>query len=92
MADRLTAIQGQILNRDKASVEALLGKPLKIGYWTTNEPPPRADAAEIAAYKAGTLDQIWIYASGRVHFNLAGSAAKVDETRPWDLPPNENIV
>jgi hypothetical protein len=92
VAEKLTRIQGQLLHKDKATVRALLGKPTKIGYWSTTTPPQGANAATLAAFEAATLDEIWIYAGGRVHFTLAGTAAKVDDKTDWDLPPNQNIV
>lgn len=92
MADRLTEQQTRILARSKAEVERLLGKPLKIGYWTTPAPPRGADRAAIAKFKANTLDEIWVYATGRVHFSLAGEARKVDNKTRLDLPRSENFV
>lgn len=92
MAERLTDLQAQIVTKNKAAVEALLGKPVKVGYWTTPAPPQGADAAALAAFNANTLDEIWIYVSGRVHFNLAGSALKVDDKTSLDLPPEQNLV
>jgi hypothetical protein len=87
MAEPLTDMQSQILDKDKMAVEALLGKPLKKGYWKTMVPPPDADAAAVAAFKAGVLDEIWIYENGRVHFTLAGKAKRVDDKVRLDLPP-----
>ncbi|MCX5328151.1 hypothetical protein [Streptomyces sp. NBC_00140] len=92
MADKLTDLQAQIVTQNKAAVEALLGKPLKIGYWKTPAPPQGADTAAIASFRATTLDEIWIYTSGRVHFSLDDTAVKVDDTTSRDLPPPENIV
>jgi hypothetical protein len=92
VADSLTRIRAQLLRKDKATVRTLLGKPAKIGYWTTTKPPQGADAATLAAFEAATLDEIWIYAGGRVHFTLAGSAARVDDKTDRDLPPNLNIA
>jgi len=88
VADRLTRIQAQLLQKDKATVRALLGKPAKVGYWTTTKPPQGADAGTLAAFRAATLDEIWIYAGGRVHFTLAGRAVRVDDKTDRDLPPN----
>ena len=92
MADRLTELQAQILTRNKAGVEALLGKPLKKGYWTTSAPPDRGNAAAVAAHQATTLDEIWIYTSGRVHFSLEGKARKVDDKTDRDLPPEQMLT
>jgi hypothetical protein len=92
VAGGLIKMQAQILRKDKAAVRALLGRPVKIGYWTTTTPPQGASAVALAAFSANTLDEIWIYASGRVHFSLAGSAVKVDDKIDPDLPRNENIV
>lgn len=92
MAERLSGIRAQLLRKDKAAVRGMLGKPAKIGYWTTTNPPQGADAAAVAAFEAATLDEIWIYAGGRVHFTLAGSAARVDDKTGRDLPPNPNIA
>ncbi len=92
MAERLTDIQAQIVTKNKAAVEALLGKPLKKSYWTTSKPPDGANAAAVDAFEASALDEIWIYVSGRVHFSIAGSALKVDDKTDRDLPPESNIV
>ena len=90
MATRLTDLETQILTKNKAEVEALLGKPVKIGYWTTPASPQGASAAETATFEA-RLDEIWIYFSGRVHFSIAGSAVKVDNRTNLDLPPEQNF-
>jgi hypothetical protein len=92
VAERLSRIRGQLLRKDKATVRATLGKPTKIGYWTTTKPPQGADAATLAAFEAATLDEIWIYTGGRVHFTLAGSATRVDDKTDRDLPPDPNIA
>jgi hypothetical protein len=92
MTETLTDMQAQILNKDKPAVNALLGDPLKVGHWTTAMPPEGANAAVLAAFQANSLDEIWIYASGRVHFNLAGTAVKVDNKTSLDLPPSQNLV
>ncbi len=86
----LTDIEAQIVSKSKAEVETLLGKPLKVGYWTNAKPPEGADAAAVAAFEAEALDEIWIYTSGRVHFTMAGVAVKVDGKVDRDLPPEEN--
>lgn len=85
----LTDMQAQIIDKPKADIETLLGKPLKVSYWTNPRPPEGADAAAIAAFEAETLDEIWIYTNGRVHFTLAGTAARVDDKVSRDLPPQE---
>jgi hypothetical protein len=90
MADGLTEIEADILTKDKAAVETLLGKPVKVGYWTNTKPPDGADAAAIAAFEAEVLDEIWIYTNGRVHFTMAGTAVKVDDKVDRDLPPTES--
>ena len=90
MAERLTDLEAQIVTTDKAAVEALLGPPQKKGYWTTPAPPDGADAAAIADFEAATLDEIWIYVSGRVHFSLAGIALEVDDKTMLDLPPDQS--
>jgi hypothetical protein len=92
MAEPLTTRQSQILDKDKAAVEALLGPPVKKGYWKTNAPPPAADAAALAAFKASTLDEIWIYKEGRVHFSLDNVARKVDDKTRFDLPPADELI
>ena len=58
----------------------------------TAKPPEGADAKAVAAYEAEALDEIWIYANGRVHFTLAGTAAKVDDKVDRDLPPPEGTM
>jgi hypothetical protein len=90
MAERLTEIQAQILDKSKEDVETLLGVPVKIGYWKNEEAPEGADAAAIAAFEAESLDEIWIYTSGRVHFTMAGTAVKVDDKVDRDLPQPES--
>jgi hypothetical protein len=89
MANGLTEREADILTKDKAAVETLLGKPAKVGFWTNTTPPEGGDAAAIAAYEAEVLDEIWIYTNGRVHFSLAGTAVKVDDKVGRDLPPPE---
>ena len=92
MAEPLTSKQSQILDKDKAAVEALLGQPVSIENWKTNEPPPNADAAAVTAFKAATLDVVWIYNEGRVHFSLDGIARKVDDKTRLDLQPPGGLV
>jgi hypothetical protein len=88
----LTEMQDQIVKKSREDVEALLGKPVKVSYWTNARPPEGADANAVAAYEAEALDEIWIYANGRVHFTMAGKAVKVDDEIDRDLPPPEGTV
>ncbi|HEX8625690.1 MAG TPA: hypothetical protein VF782_11500 [Allosphingosinicella sp.] len=90
MADALTTIEEQILNQDKAAVEALLGAPVKKRRWKNVPPPPGADAVALAAFEASLVDEVWIYPVGRVHFSLAGLAARVDDDVSRDLPPDQD--
>lgn len=92
MAEPLTSRQVEILAKDKAAVEALLGLPVKKEYWKTNVSPPGADAAAITAHKAATLDEIWVYKEGRVHFSLDNIARKVDDKTRFDLPPPDGLI
>ena len=92
MAERLTDIEGEILNKSKEDVETRLGQPTKVGYWTKARPPEGADAAAITAFEAEALDEIWIYTNGRVHFTIAGKAIKVDDKVDRDLPPTEGTL
>jgi hypothetical protein len=92
MAERLSELSAQITNKSKAAVEALLGKPMKTGYWTTTEPSPGATAAQVTAHEKATLDEIWIYTNGRVHFSLSGKALKVDDKTLFDLPPEQTLM
>jgi hypothetical protein len=92
MAEPLTTRQSQILDKDKNAIEALLGVPIKKESWKNPVPPPDADAAAVAAWRAATLDEIWIYAEGRVHFSMAGVARKVDDKTRLDLPPPGGLV
>lgn len=92
MAEPLTSQQAQILDKNKAAVEALLGAPIKKEYWKTNVPPADADAAALAAHKAATLDEIWIYQEGRVHFSLDDIARKVDDKTRLDLQPEGGLI
>jgi hypothetical protein len=86
----LSASESNIVNKDKAAVEALLGTPLKKSAWKNAPPANDADAAAVDALKAEMLDEIWIYEGGRVHFNMAGQAAKVDDKVGYDLPPDQS--
>ncbi|MET9272065.1 hypothetical protein [Kribbella sp. NPDC003557] len=88
----LTDQRTRLLRQDKATVQALLGRPARIGYWTTTTLPRNASAAMVAEFRAHTLDEIWIYPTGRVHFTLDGRAAKVDDKPSLDLPPAPNLV
>ena len=92
MAEPLTTRQSQILDKDKAAVEALLGPPVKKEYWKTNVPPSEADVAALASFKASTLDEIWVYQEGRVHFSLDNIARKVDDKTRFDLPPPGGLI
>jgi hypothetical protein len=92
MADPLTTRQVEILDKNKAAIEALLDAPTKKEYWKTSEPPPEADAAAVAAFKATTLDEIWVYPQGRVHFSLDNIARKVDDKTRFDLPPADGLI
>ncbi|HZM83487.1 MAG TPA: hypothetical protein VFC19_47840 [Candidatus Limnocylindrales bacterium] len=92
MPETLTERQAQILGKDRDSVRELLGEPVKVGHWTTADTPQGASPADVEAFQEKTLDEIWIYFAGRVHFNLAGKAAKVDDKTRLDLPPPENFV
>lgn len=90
MAETLNEMSEQILGKEKAAVQGMLGEPAKVGYW--KKPAAPEDDGELAAFNESTLDQIWIYLNGRVHFNLAGKAVKVDDNVGLDLPPPENMV
>jgi hypothetical protein len=90
MAGTLTDIQANIVNKDKAQVEALLGAPVKKSYWKNAEPPQGATPQEIADFKANQMDEIWIYTNGRVHFTAAGKATSVDDNVLKDLPPDRD--
>ncbi len=92
MADPLTSKQAQILDKSKAAVQALLGDPVKKRYWKNDLPPEGADAPALAQFNASTLDEIWIYTNGRVHFSVDGIARKVDDKTRLDLPPPENMI
>ncbi|MGY4768685.1 hypothetical protein ACXC9Q_17380 [Kribbella sp. CWNU-51] len=92
MPERLTNLRTRIVHQDKATVQALLGRPAKIGYWTTTRPPQNASTAMLTEFRARSLDEIWIYPTGRVHFTLDGRAAKVDDKTAYDLPPAPNLV
>ncbi len=89
---QLTDIQAQIIEKSKADVEALLGKPAMISYWSNARPPEGASPADVTAYNEKALDEIWIYNNGRVHFTMAGVAAKVDDKVDRDLPPPEGTL
>ena len=90
MAEHLTNMQDQIIDEDKGAIEALLGVPHKVSYWKNVRPQPGSDAAALALFEAEQLDEIWIYSNGRVHFNIAGKALKVDNNVAHDLPPEQD--
>ncbi len=92
MAERMSEQSAQIVSKAKTAVEALLGKPMTIGYWTTGEPAPGSTPAQIAAFEDGQLDEIWIYTNGRVHFSVSGKALKVDDKTLFDLPPDNPLM
>jgi hypothetical protein len=89
MADTLTSIEGNIINKSKAEVEALIGAPLKKRFWKNVRLPEDATAEEIAAFEAEQLDEIWVYANGLVHFTLAGKAIRVEDDVSKDFPPDQ---
>lgn len=89
MAESLVDKREQILNKDKDAVRQLLGEPVKVTYWKNAVP---AEGTDLAAFNAESLDEIWVYRDGRVHFNLAGNALKVDDRAVLHLPPPENLV
>lgn len=91
MPETLSEMRAQLLDKDKAGVRELLGEPVKVAHWTTAEPPGEASAADIAEFEEKTLDEIWIYYNGRVHFNLAGKAAKVDDKIRLEPPPETMV-
>lgn len=92
MAERMTELSAQVVGKNKAAVEALLGKPAEVGYWTTTRPPEGANAAAVAAFEDAALDEIWIYTNGRVHFSLSDKALKVDDKTRFDLPPGDVMM
>lgn len=92
MAESLMSKQSQILDKNKAAIQALLGEPVAKGAWKTTTPGPDADAAAVTAFNASTLDEIWIYREGRVHFSLDGIARKVDDKSRLDLPPADGLI
>jgi hypothetical protein len=89
VAESLVELREQILNKDKDAVRELLGRPVKVTYWKNAVP---AEGTDLAEFQAEALDEIWVYREGRVHFNLAGNALKVDDRAALHLPPPENIV
>jgi hypothetical protein len=90
MPDTLTSVESSIIGKDKPEVMALLGAPLKQRYWTNVRTPDDMTPQELAAFEAEQLDEIWIYATGRVHFSIAGLAKQVDDNVSKDLPPERN--
>ncbi|HVK88216.1 MAG TPA: hypothetical protein VM513_29050 [Kofleriaceae bacterium] len=82
----IRARERDLLGKDKASVEKLLGAPLKKSYWTNVAIPPDWTPEQRTAFEAGQLDEIWIYATGRVHFSLAGKVLQVDDDTK-EVPP-----
>ena len=87
MAEGLSAKKAQLANKKKAEVEALLGKPVKLSRWKNAEPPVGATAAQVATFEAKALDEIWVYANGRVHFSASGKVLKVDDNVSKYFPP-----
>lgn len=90
MPDTLTSIRNSLIGKGKTQVEAMLGAPLKKSYWTNMRLPAGATPQEIADFEAEQLDEIWIYANGRVHFTMAGKARSVDDNVSKDLPPDRD--
>ena len=88
MATPLSNMQAEIVGKTEAQVKELLGFPIKVSRWQNMRPPEGADAAALAAFEDTLLDQIWIYSTGRVHFNAKGKALQVDDDVSRDLPPS----
>ncbi|AXT85686.1 hypothetical protein C6I20_11125 [Aeromicrobium sp. A1-2] len=88
----MTDVSAQIIGKNKAAVEALLGKPVEVGYWTTTRPPEGANAAAVTAFEKESPDEIWVYTNGRVHFSLSDAALTVDDKSRFDLPPDNTLL
>jgi chemotaxis protein CheY-P-specific phosphatase CheC len=88
-ADPLSEIGNQIVGRSKDEVRQLFGPPVTITYWTNTKTLPDTSVATRAAQAAETLDEIWVYRRGRVHFSVLGTAIRVDDRADRDLPPDE---
>jgi hypothetical protein len=86
MADGLSTRRAEIEDKNKDAVRALLGEPVLRTYWKNTLPPPNASAAELSAFLGSTLDEVWVYPNGRVHFSLAGTAIRVDDRADKHLP------
>ncbi|MGW5192753.1 hypothetical protein ACWEOO_26150 [Kribbella sp. NPDC004138] len=88
MPESLSALRLRLVGQTKEAVQTMLGRPATIDYWTTPQPPQNASAAMLEEFRSRTLDEIWIYPAGRVHFSLAGRVAKVDDKAARYFPPN----
>jgi hypothetical protein len=89
MADGLSSRRAEIEGKNKDAVRALLGEPVLTTYWKNTPPPANASPADLATFKGTTLDEIWVYPSGRVHFALSGTALKVDDRADKHLPQED---
>ena len=79
MPNGLTEMEADILQKTPEQVRELLGEPVTIAAWKTVDSPPEATAAEVDAFLATQLGEIWVYFNGRVHFSRANVAVRVDE-------------
>ena len=79
MANGLTDREAEILGKTPQEIRDLLGDPVKVAAWKTVDSPPELTAAEVEAFLATQLGEIWVYTNGRVHFSRTNIAARVDE-------------
>jgi hypothetical protein len=78
-SQKLGERERDLVEKDKAAVEALLGAPVKKTFWTNVKTPPDGTAEQVAEHEARQLDEIWVYATGSVHFIAAGNVLKVED-------------
>lgn len=88
MPEMLSSREPELVGKDKEAVKAMLGFPVKTGFWSKAEPPAGLTPDETASFEDQQLDEIWIYHNGRVHFSTAGNARRVDDNVRNDLPPD----
>jgi len=89
LANHLSSIKAQLMGKDQAYVHGQLGLPVTTARWKKTAPPQGANAAETKAFEDTSFDEIWVYASGRIHFSISGIVLDVDDDVSLDMPNEE---